>query len=176
MNDFEKGEWFWTSGEECRCRQCTMRRRQEKIKYEKERDYYAKAKEELYPKTQTKQRLKRIKSDEKWEGTHSFYQSWRPPSSLAHLMQAVGFQTPQRKGTGFVGDATGGEATQVEGGNGAAASRAGIAAGPSSRMQLEDLVEEIEEVEEESLASDDSMPSGPSGRLSTEFQEGQKVS
>ncbi|KAI8110222.1 hypothetical protein M9435_001901 [Picochlorum sp. BPE23] len=82
------------------CASCRHALVEEASRFQKERHYYSKAKTELYPKQQHKERLKRLKSDEKWEGTESFYASYRPSSAIAHLVNTT-VGGGGRRGTGF---------------------------------------------------------------------------
>lgn len=79
------------------CASCQKALVDEASRFQKERQYYSRAKTELYPKQDHKERLKRLKSDEKWDGTESFYASYRPSSGIAHLVSPDG----GRRGTGF---------------------------------------------------------------------------
>lgn len=126
MTRGEKGLWDILPSSEkytLLCKPCGRVYRQEDERFEKEREYYSNAKAMLYPKTQHRIRLKRLKSSEVWEGTESFYESYRPPSTIAHLVdtdqglieegeeqQDNGMYLP-RKGTGMpVGHAATGSA------------------------------------------------------------------
>lgn len=80
------------------CASCRHALVEEASRFQKERQYYSKAKTELYPKQAHKERLKRLKSDEKWDGTESFYASYRPSSAIEHLVTKEG---GGRRGTGF---------------------------------------------------------------------------
>lgn len=107
MNAAEKRQWTIVHGDELICASCNVMTDEERRRYERDRQYYNRAKKELYPKKNYKERLKRLKSDEKWEGTRSFFESWRPPSSLAHLVDSG--KGEGRKGTGYVKPTTNGE-------------------------------------------------------------------
>lgn len=86
------------------CKPCSRVHEDDDERFEKEREYYSKAKEMLYPKQEHKVRLKRLKSAEVWEGTESFYESYRPPSTIAQLSDQQEYQDSSsglvRKGTG----------------------------------------------------------------------------
>ena len=142
MNSSERAQWIWEH-EKFECRACRVKAEMDKVKYERERKYYERAKTQLYPREQPKQDLKRLNSEERWEGTPSFYKSWKMPSTLAHLMQPF---VGERKGTGFVGDSN--ETTTGVEGDGAG--------GSTTHAQLEMLDEEMEMVEEESIRDSDS--------------------
>lgn len=136
-----------------------MKKKIDQIKYEKDREYYGKAKGQLYPREKPQKTLRKIHSNEKWEGTASFYQSWRLPSTLGHLVQpAIG----ERKGTGFVGDSKGGGQGGAEGsgGSGDGNGNGGDPSPSNHHAQLDALDEELEIVEEESLSEDDSVHGG----------------
>lgn len=152
MSQAERSLWIWPFGDApCQCRPCFVKGEMEKVKYERERKYYAKAKEQMYPRPEKSETLRRINSRETWEGTQSFYQLWRLPSTLAHMLGPL---IGERKGTGFVGDTSGATAT---GGDGGGDGDAGGPSQPSSShhaAQLEQLDEELEAVEEESLRGD----------------------
>lgn len=154
MYGTERQLWIW-DGDSCECRACNAKEVMDKIKYERERKYYEKAKEQLYPRIETENTLRRIHSDERWEGTASFYESWRLPSKLGHLIQPF---LGERKGTGFVGDNSGSGQGGAEDGHGA-----GDGSGSSAsnhHAQLEALDEELEIVEEEWLSEDGSAHGG----------------
>lgn len=107
----KKREWVVLSPKEkytLLCASCSRVYEEEDTKFVKERQYYSKAKTQLYPKVRHKERLKRLKSDEKWDGTASFYASYRPPSTISHLIEEVeeGIGNMVRKGTDFVGQLT----------------------------------------------------------------------
>ena len=107
----KKREWVVLSPKEkytLLCVRCFRVYEEEDTKFVKERQYYSKAKTQLYPKVRHKERLKRLKSDEKWDGTASFYASYRPPSTISHLIEEVeeGIGNMVRKGTDFVGQLT----------------------------------------------------------------------
>lgn len=153
----ERELWIW-EGDSCECKACSVKEKIDKIKYERERKYYEKAKEQLYPRTETQNHLRRIHSNEKWEGTASFYEAWKLPSSLGHLIQPF---IGERKGTGFVGDSTGGGQGGAEGnGDGGGGGGGGVSSASSHHAQFEALEEELEIVEEESLSEDDSVHGG----------------
>jgi hypothetical protein len=143
----ERQLWIYEN-DSFECKACSVKTQLDKIKYERERKYYEKAKEQLYPRQESQNTLRRIHSNEKWEGTASFYESWRLPSKLAHLMPFMG----ERKGTGFVGDTSSGHGGDGSGGDGNTPA--------SHAQQLEALDEELEIVEEESLSEDDSIHDG----------------
>lgn len=138
MSPAERALWLWDD-ELCECKPCHVKQKMDQIKYERERKFYSKAKTELYPRTQPQQNLRRIGSDEHWQNTNSFYQSWRLPSTLAHLISPL----TERKGTGFVGDNT-----DTDG--------QGNTQGSPQSTQLEQLDEGLEVVEEESLGDSES--------------------
>ena len=158
MTPADRQSWIWPEQDDCECKACRVKTEVDKLKYEKERRYYAKAKGQLYPRTQQKDTLRRIHSNEEWQGTASFYESWRMPSSLAHLFQPF---MGERKGTGFVGDSKGtsddgGGGGGGGGGEGGGGSGSGTASSSERHAaQLEALDEELEAVEEESLPDDD---------------------
>lgn len=141
MSAAERALWLWDD-DSCECKACNVKEKMEKIKYERERKFYNKAKTELYPRPEPQQNLRRIGSDEHWQNTSSFYQAWRLPSALAHLMSPL----TERKGTGFVGDNTD------------AAGNTNDAQGSPQSTQLEQLDEGLEAVEEESLGDSGSEP------------------
>ncbi|KAL4427715.1 hypothetical protein ABPG75_001804 [Micractinium tetrahymenae] len=107
----ERGRWIW-HGRGVACRKCVVGKRLERMKYEKEREEFARAKEEFYPKpTLGVTPLRRLKSGQQWEGTSSFSSSWRPSSSLRRLMSAIKkaqqeepgkYVGIQRKPTGYI--------------------------------------------------------------------------
>lgn len=148
MPSQQRSQWVW-QGNDCTCKACALKDRIAHVQYTREREFYAKAKTRLYPKLELKPGLKRLKSAETWEGTHSFYQSWRPASRVVELVQAV----MARKGTGFVGDAAA-ETEAGSDGNGSNTMAAGPDGDCTSRQHLADLAEELEEVDEESLGSE----------------------
>lgn len=147
MSSAERRDWDWSGS--CNCKDCARRQRIEKANFERERLFYKKAKEELYPRGVMKERLKRIESDRTWEGTASFYESWRLPSSLQYILQPF---VGERKDTGFVeaesqpNDQAGGHAAGVDAG------------------RLESLEKSMEYVEEQDLSdssdNDDSIRAG----------------
>jgi hypothetical protein len=150
----ERQFWFWVD-EDCECKACRVKEELDKIKYERERKYYEKAKGQLYPRPDPQNSLRRIHSNEKWEGTASFLESWKLPSKLGQMLQPF---IGERKGTGFVGDSTG---DGQSGDGGGSAGGADLAAAASHHaQQLEALDEELEIVEEESLSEDDSVHGG----------------
>eukprot|EP00890_Picochlorum_soloecismus_P002807 jgi/Picsp_1/3527/NSC_06365-R1_---NA--- len=104
MNKFEKKKDWRLEGNTLLCSSCGYVNEADAKKFERERQYYSRAKQELYPKEQHKERLKRLKSNEKWEGTASFYASYRPPSKIAHLVEDTkdGLGGSGRRGTGYV--------------------------------------------------------------------------
>jgi hypothetical protein len=145
MSYAQQSSWVW-EGEslKCKCKECFRKEKVEKIMYEKEREFYKKAKQELYPKESPKIRLRQIDSEKEWEGTASFYQPWRLPSALEKIIQPL---LGDRKPTGAVGinhvDATSKPDINI-------ADRSSSA----QRRDLESFAEdeeEIEIVEEESL-------------------------
>ena len=109
MTTAEKGMWQILPSSEkytVLCKSCSSVYKQEDARFEKEREYYSNAKAMLYPKKQHTVRLKRLKSAEVWEGTESFYESYRPPSTIAHLIDTEEGDEEQndgleRKGTGM---------------------------------------------------------------------------
>lgn len=147
MNSVQKQQWMWDD-EICICQTCLSAERIERLKYEKEREFYARAKQQLYPKMEMKQKLKRIKSNEKWDGTSSFYQMWRPPSALAQFFE--GLNPANRKGTGIVGNAANAGAVKDN------AASEGVVGSMYDTHQLHQLDEELEMVEEESLSGSES--------------------
>jgi hypothetical protein len=159
----ERQQWVWTDGDAAVCKPCATKRRLEAIKYGKERAYYAKVKTKLYPRPQIKAPLRRLRSEEAWEGTASFYQSWRPASSLAELVQAI---MGRRKDTGLPEGGPSGEQPQEgaaqeggeqrAGGGGASGDGAAAAHATHSRRRLQLLDEELQEVDEEDLESQSS--------------------
>ena len=152
MSYSERQSWIWED-DSCECKACNVKEKMDKIKYERERRYYEKAKGQLYPKIETQNTLRRIHSNEKWEGTASFYESWRLPSKLGHLLEPF---LGERKGTGFVGDTASGQS----GGASAGGTSGDSPLTSSHAQQLEALDEELEIVEEESLSGDESVHSG----------------
>lgn len=91
MTSAEKGMWKMLPSSEkytLLCKSCSNVYKQEEERFQREREYYSNAKAMLYPKTQHTVRLKRLKSAEVWEGTESFYEKYRPPSKIAHLIDA----------------------------------------------------------------------------------------
>ena len=134
------------------CASCRHALVEEASRFQKERHYYSKAKTELYPKQPHKERLKRLKSDEKWEGTASFYASYRPSSAIAHLVNTEG--AGGRRGTGFPL----GESSDVSNGN------------ESSFDSLHNELE-VSIVEEESLGDIQFVEKGDEGRLSGVVEE-----
>lgn len=107
MSKVEKKKDWSLEGGRLLCSSCGYMSEADAKKFERDRQYYNRAKEELYPKEKPKERLKRLKSNEKWEGTASFYASYRPPSTIAHLVDDTkdGVGGVGRKGTGYVAPA-----------------------------------------------------------------------
>lgn len=104
MSKAEKSMWqMFPSSEKYTllCKSCSKVYMQEDERFEKEREYYSNAKAMLYPKKQHTVRLKRLKSAEVWEGTESFYETYRPPSTIAHLIDEDEGSGIERKGTGM---------------------------------------------------------------------------
>lgn len=109
MSKAEKNMWQILPSSEkytILCKSCSSVHKHEDERFEKEREYYSNAKAMLYPKTQHVLRLKRLKSAEAWEGTESFYARYRPPSTIAHLIDAEQdhegeSDSMERKGTGM---------------------------------------------------------------------------
>ena len=101
MSKYEKKKDWKLEGSRLLCSSCGYVNEAEEKRFERDRQYYSRAKEELYPKERHKERLKRLKSNEKWEGTASFYASYRPPSTIAHLVEDTK-DDGGRKGTGYV--------------------------------------------------------------------------
>lgn len=87
QNLASKGKWVVDNG--TYCRPCFVTDKLEKEKFEKERAFYARAKTDLYPRSITNPSLKRIASNESWTSSASFKQSWRPASTIQHLVQAL---------------------------------------------------------------------------------------
>lgn len=139
------------------CASCRHALVEEASRFQKERHYYSKAKTELYPKQQHKERLKRLKSDEKWEGTASFYASYRPSSAIAHLVNTDG-SAGGRRGTGFPLGESNGHSSDVSNGN------------ESSFDSLHNELE-VSIVEEESLGDIQLVEKGDEGRLSGVVEE-----
>jgi hypothetical protein len=132
---------------------------------------------QAYPKTAAEPQLHRIGSKETWAGTRSFYASWRPPSKILQLFEAMGLNLDDgnaskaennvaggvaRKGTGFVGDTSGGGGggsghggTQQQFGG---AEEGGDAAATSHNGGLGAVVEDLDE--EGELVEVESIPSG----------------
>lgn len=192
MNGTQRASWV-RSGEEVICRKCMITQRLEQIQYEKERKAYKRAKAEMYPKPSEGgvPQLKRLKSGEQWNNSGSFYQAWKPPSTLKRLLSAIRlaqaedptgkqFVGMQRKPTGFV-PATAPAALPADphgvGVKGVDATEVGDLAAEdvarqreqehlaASHLELAALEEEqwVQAVEEESLCGDGSarLPSGP---------------
>lgn len=126
MSYTERSTWVWLDRHDpCYCKECYLREKIEKVKYEKEREYYKEYKQQNYPKPSEagEPRLHRIHSKQEWAGTRSFFASWRAPSTLTQLFQSYGLsinagnpiETPeqgdtrrglQRQGTGVVHENT----------------------------------------------------------------------
>lgn len=141
MTYAQQGSWVW-EGESLKCKQCYRKEKVEKVMYEKEREFYKKAKEELYPRESPKTRLRQIDSEREWQGTASFYQPWRLPSALEKLIQPL---IGDRKPTGAV---------KVNSSNQSDGNEITERSSSAERRELETFAEgeeEIELVEEESL-------------------------
>jgi hypothetical protein len=155
----KKREWVVLSPKEkytLLCVSCSRVYEEEDTKFVKERQYYSKAKTQLYPKVMHKERLKRLKSDEKWDGTASFYASYRPPSTISHLIEEVeeGIGNMVRKGTDFVGQLTKGNSAKSSNGSG------GV----------------IEEEDESALDGEDEGPSSSSSNVKNVKKDDQQTS
>lgn len=95
------------------CRKCSVKNKLEVLKYKKERKMYNNYKEAHYPKPSEggKSQLKRVRSGETWDSSTSFYDGWKPPSTLKRLLSAIRqaqaedptqYLGMQRKPTGFI--------------------------------------------------------------------------
>lgn len=141
MDANEKMQWIWVNrSDPCYCKSCYLKEQIDQVKYEKEREYYKEYKSQAYPKAseQGQPRLHRIESKEKWEGTRSFFASWKASSALHQLFQSYGLNINEgktipmdqvegssskdnrlgqqhRKGTGQVVNTTGGKRGETEG-------------------------------------------------------------
>lgn len=153
MNSAQKKDWIWQEEEkEFTCRECVVKAKYEQVKYEKEREFYGRAKKQVYPRTKPKITLRRIHSNEEWQGTQSFYESWRMPSALKELVETA-LSPLNRKGTGFAGGDSG-DGTQSPEAGGVGESGAGPSRNSGMAIHMEILEEEAEIVEEESLGSE----------------------
>lgn len=86
---------YWSQrGSELVCRKCAAGNKTRKDLLNEERTKLKKLKDKLYPKVEHHTTLKKIKSGEGWQNTQSFYESWRPASFLAPLVNMA------RKATG----------------------------------------------------------------------------